>query len=150
MTSVAPLVVEAVAGRIVVDGADGTPRAASTSSRLALVVHVEDLVLFASLHGAVVDKPMVHYAHNHVASATSAETHSVGPLASHDRRHGVGIRADFAVFTAAFDALVGVLVQVCKVLPEFFVSRVDDVAVPDGSEFGRQFADGGGVEFVLM
>jgi hypothetical protein len=62
----------------------------------------------------------------------------------------VGIGPDFTIFTATFDALIGILVKIGKVFPELFVSGMDDIAVLDGSEFSRQSPDGGGVEFILM
>jgi hypothetical protein len=60
------------------------------------------------------------------------------------------MRADLAILPAAFNSLIGILVKIGKVLPQFFVSSVDNLAVLNGSEFGRQVPDGGGVEFVLM
>jgi hypothetical protein len=56
----------------------------------------------------------------------------------------------FPVFATAFDAFVGVLVQVGKVLPQFLVGGIDDVSVLDRGELGCQLPDGGNVKFVLM
>jgi hypothetical protein len=60
------------------------------------------------------------------------------------------VRADLSVFSAAFDAFVGVLVEVGKILPEFLVGGVDDVSIFDGGELGCEITDGGCVKFVLM
>lgn len=54
------------------------------------------------------------------------------------------------VLPPAFDAFVGVLIQVCEVLPQFLVGSIDNISILDGGELGRQFPDGGDVEFVLM
>jgi len=58
--------------------------------------------------------------------------------------------ADFAIFAAALDAFVAVLVKVGEVLPKFLVGYIDNVTVLDGSELGRQVPDCGDVEFVLV
>jgi hypothetical protein len=57
---------------------------------------------------------------------------------------------DFSIFASAFDALVGVFVECCKILPEFFVCNGDGVAFPDGGEAVGEILEGLSVEFVLM
>lgn len=60
------------------------------------------------------------------------------------------VRADFSVFSSALDTFVGVLVEVGKILPEFFVGSVDDVSILNGGELGCEITDGRCMEFVLM
>jgi hypothetical protein len=51
--------------------------------------------------------------------------------------HRHAISANLPVFASTLDSLVRVLVEVGKVLPYFFVSGVDYVAVFDGCELAR-------------
>ena len=60
------------------------------------------------------------------------------------------VGADFAVFSAALDTLVAVLVKVGEVLPKFLVDCIDDVSILNGSKLCRQVPDCGDVELVLV
>lgn len=55
-----------------------------------------------------------------------------------------------SIFAAALDALVGVLVESRKVLPEFLVVSGDGVAFAHGGELESQIAEGLCVELILV
>ena len=60
------------------------------------------------------------------------------------------VRKDTSVFAASLDALVAVLVQCRKVLPQFFVHCRDRVPFSHRCKFEGQVPQGFGMEFILM
>ncbi len=57
---------------------------------------------------------------------------------------------DLPVLATPLDAFVGVLVQRCKILPQFLVGGADGVSLADARKLLRQSLEGAGVEFILM
>ena len=60
------------------------------------------------------------------------------------------VEPDSAVLTTAFDTFVAILVQFGEVFPQFFISRMYDIAIFDGGELRQKSSKSSDVKFVLV
>ena len=123
------MVLETVGVGIFVAGSHRTATtAAATVARLAPIIGIEHFVRTAMhMSPARTGHAIIRHTHGNVTASGTGVAAGIDTQVPHPRVQlrdlavGVGDRADLAVLAAALDALVAILVQIGKVLPELLV-----------------------------